>query len=649
MFDTIAPRYDLVNRVMTFRMDVRLAQAHRARPPARRRAPRCSTWRAAPATSAASSSRAGLRPIGFDLSFGMLAAARTDAPLAQADALRLPVPDGSRRRRHLRVRPAQPRRARRRSSPSWPGCVRPGGRIALLEVAEPPNRGAALRATASTSARSCPLHRRAALRPRRLPLPARSRWPTCPSPSEMLAHARPTPASPTSSARLLSGGHLPADHGHPARAGAVTPGRLRRPRPARSTRRRPAAGRRRRRGAVRAARRRARRRGASPRTSHVPPGDPAAPRPPSPPRSARIEVDDAVDLPGTRPGGPRRARRSTRPRRPSWSVPARRRGPGRRRHPLGHHRSRRRRRADDRDAPSPRPADAAGSPTTPGSARPTRAQPRSASRSDRDPADVVRRGRPQATRRARGGDAPQGRAGPRGRRSRPTRPCAAAPCSRGSAAPTRRATSSPSTASSAPAPSCSWPGVGDVVRGPPHGRHRTPQRRPRHRRPPRRRAARVDQGPRGAPAHHRHGARHAAALVLVPRRGGRAVDRRHGQRAAPGHRGRGPAVAPAGVGARAGGRAAPDPGGRRRPREAPLEHDRRARGARPRVATPGRSAGSTPPATASGRSASAAPSSTARRARLFAGVGVVADSDPAAELAETRAKLQAVLGALIRP
>jgi menaquinone-specific isochorismate synthase len=37
------------------------------------------------------------------------------------------------------------------------------------------------------------------------------------------------------------------------------------------------------------------------------------------------------------------------------------------------------------------------------------------------------------------------------------------------------------------------------------------------------------------------------------------------------------------------------------------------------------------------------------RARLFAGVGVLPDSDPAAELAETRAKLQALLGAIVRP
>ncbi|MEO1062385.1 MAG: isochorismate synthase [Actinomycetota bacterium] len=36
-------------------------------------------------------------------------------------------------------------------------------------------------------------------------------------------------------------------------------------------------------------------------------------------------------------------------------------------------------------------------------------------------------------------------------------------------------------------------------------------------------------------------------------------------------------------------------------------------------------------------------------ARVMSGVGVVADSDPAAELAETRAKLRAILGALVSP
>ena len=38
-----------------------------------------------------------------------------------------------------------------------------------------------------------------------------------------------------------------------------------------------------------------------------------------------------------------------------------------------------------------------------------------------------------------------------------------------------------------------------------------------------------------------------------------------------------------------------------------------------------------------------------RTARLFAGVGIVADSDPQAELAETQLKLQAFLAAAVRP
>ncbi len=40
---------------------------------------------------------------------------------------------------------------------------------------------------------------------------------------------------------------------------------------------------------------------------------------------------------------------------------------------------------------------------------------------------------------------------------------------------------------------------------------------------------------------------------------------------------------------------------------------------------------------------------TGARARLFAGVGVMPDSDPLAELAETQAKLQALLAAIVRP
>jgi demethylmenaquinone methyltransferase/2-methoxy-6-polyprenyl-1,4-benzoquinol methylase len=138
MFDAIAPRYDLVNRIMTFRLDVRW----------RRRSIRelhavagatvldlaCGTG-----DLCRELARAGLRPIGADLSFGMLAAARTDAPLIHTDALRLPLPDGSvdavtcgfalRNFVDLGAFIAEVARV-----------VRPGGRIALLEVAEPPNR-----------------------------------------------------------------------------------------------------------------------------------------------------------------------------------------------------------------------------------------------------------------------------------------------------------------------------------------------------------------------------------------------------------------------------------------------------------------------------------------------------------------------------
>jgi demethylmenaquinone methyltransferase / 2-methoxy-6-polyprenyl-1,4-benzoquinol methylase len=137
MFDTIAPRYDLVNRVMTFRMDVGW----------RRRAIRaldlgtrsivldlaCGTG-----DLCIDLQDAGHRPIGVDLSFGMLAAARTDAPLVHGDALHLPFPDGSidgvtcgfALRNFVSLPPVLAELGR---------IVRPGGRIALLDVAEPPN------------------------------------------------------------------------------------------------------------------------------------------------------------------------------------------------------------------------------------------------------------------------------------------------------------------------------------------------------------------------------------------------------------------------------------------------------------------------------------------------------------------------------
>lgn len=137
MFDSIAPRYDLVNRIMTFRMDV----GWRRRAVADLDLPHgavvldlaCGTGDMCRDLAAA-----GHRPIGMDLSFGMLAAARTEAPLSQADALDLPVADASvdgvtcgfALRNFKELPPFFAELAR---------VVRPGGRIALLEVAEPAN------------------------------------------------------------------------------------------------------------------------------------------------------------------------------------------------------------------------------------------------------------------------------------------------------------------------------------------------------------------------------------------------------------------------------------------------------------------------------------------------------------------------------
>ena len=138
MFDAIAPRYDLVNRIMTFRMVV----GWRRRTVASLGLPAGSTvldLACGTGDLCRELSTRGLRPIGVDLSYGMLAAARTTAPLVHGDALRLPMPSAS-------VAGATSGFALRNFASLPPffdelaRVVRPGGRIALLEVAEPPNR-----------------------------------------------------------------------------------------------------------------------------------------------------------------------------------------------------------------------------------------------------------------------------------------------------------------------------------------------------------------------------------------------------------------------------------------------------------------------------------------------------------------------------
>jgi demethylmenaquinone methyltransferase/2-methoxy-6-polyprenyl-1,4-benzoquinol methylase len=137
LFDTVAPRYDLVNRIMTFRMDV----GWRTRTVRELRLGRGSVV-ADLASGTGDFCRElqaqGLDALGFDFSFGMLSAARTTAPLTQADALCLPLADrsvdgvtcGFALRNFRALDPFFAEVAR---------VVRPYGRIAFLEVAEPAN------------------------------------------------------------------------------------------------------------------------------------------------------------------------------------------------------------------------------------------------------------------------------------------------------------------------------------------------------------------------------------------------------------------------------------------------------------------------------------------------------------------------------
>jgi demethylmenaquinone methyltransferase/2-methoxy-6-polyprenyl-1,4-benzoquinol methylase len=139
MFDAIAPRYDLVNRLMTFGLD----QSWRRDTIDALALPEgsllldlaCGTGD----LSRLAARRHGHRVIGADLSAGMLAANHSGAPLVQADSTRLPFPDASfdglvcgyALRNFTDLAAAFAETAR---------VLRPGGRVALLEVDAPTSK-----------------------------------------------------------------------------------------------------------------------------------------------------------------------------------------------------------------------------------------------------------------------------------------------------------------------------------------------------------------------------------------------------------------------------------------------------------------------------------------------------------------------------
>jgi demethylmenaquinone methyltransferase/2-methoxy-6-polyprenyl-1,4-benzoquinol methylase len=138
MFDAIAPRYDLINRLMTFGLD----QAWRRATVSALGLPTnsllldlaCGTG-----DLTRLAQKQGHRVIGADLSRGMLAANSSGVPLVHGDCSRLPFPDASfdglicgyALRNFTELDGAFAEMAR---------VLRPGGRLAVLEVDAPTSK-----------------------------------------------------------------------------------------------------------------------------------------------------------------------------------------------------------------------------------------------------------------------------------------------------------------------------------------------------------------------------------------------------------------------------------------------------------------------------------------------------------------------------
>ncbi len=138
MFDTIAPRYELVNRLLSLGLDRRW----RTRTVAALALPEGAVVldvAAGTGDLCEVARRAGYRPVALDLSLGMLRATSTTAPAVQCDASALPVASGRAdgvlcgfALRNFTDLPAALGEMAR--------VLRPGGRIGLLEVGAPSGR-----------------------------------------------------------------------------------------------------------------------------------------------------------------------------------------------------------------------------------------------------------------------------------------------------------------------------------------------------------------------------------------------------------------------------------------------------------------------------------------------------------------------------
>ena len=138
MFDRIAPRYDLLNRLITFGLDTKWRKKTvkhiNTHPGEKILDVACGTG-----DLCNSLRKAGMKAIGMDFSRGMLQSFNSDAPLINGDALKIPIHDSSvdgvtcgfALRNFLDINLFLNEVAR---------ILKPGSRVALLEVDEPGNR-----------------------------------------------------------------------------------------------------------------------------------------------------------------------------------------------------------------------------------------------------------------------------------------------------------------------------------------------------------------------------------------------------------------------------------------------------------------------------------------------------------------------------